>query len=157
MANDCYNTLEAPSDVIQDIANKYITKESGMKNFNFNLITPIPEENENWYKERIEKWGTSRYGYDVSCGDNYIMFDSAWCPPIPILSKLAELYKGHEISLSYDEPGNGFVGLATAEWQDGKVILVDECRDMTREDYIEMYGYDEETLNEMFGDEDENN
>jgi len=125
MANYCWNKLSAPKDVIKDIVNKYILEEDGVKYFEFNLIIPVVDNSESQdYRERdiyIEKWGTKYDGCDVYFEDDIICFATVNSPPIPIIGELAELYKGTEFSLSYEE--NDLAGEAWVEWYGDKYYL----------------------------------
>jgi Ferredoxin-like domain in Api92-like protein len=70
-----------------------------------------PEESEqlrvighsNWYDWCIANWGTKWNASDVDVSDDSeygyaeILFNTAWCAPIPIFRKLQELFPGLEI------------------------------------------------------------
>jgi hypothetical protein len=124
------------------ILKNYIREDGqGEKIFDFEQVVPVGDVPD-WYDQRIEKWGTKWVGYDLIIGGNVIDFCTAWSPPIQIIEKLAELHKDFEFQLEYYEPGMAFRGVATAKWQDGKVILDDQCRDMTEKDFEEL-GFDD--------------
>jgi hypothetical protein len=138
MPNHCFNSLIISGTALPVILDKYIRKDdNGGYLFDFEKIIPIGETDD-WYEQRIEKWGTKWIGYDVSTGGSAIDFYTAWSPPIPILKKLAELHKDHIFVLEYYEPGMAFRGRATAEWQDDGVLLEDSCWNMTEEDFKEL-------------------
>jgi hypothetical protein len=40
----------------------------------------------------------------------FIEFDTAWCPPTPVIDKLASLFPDHQFDLKYYEGGIGFCG-----------------------------------------------
>jgi hypothetical protein len=120
------------------IIQKYVKKdEKGENIFDFEQIEPI-EEVSDWYKQRLEKWGTKWVGYDLNIGESIIDFFTAWSPPVPIIKKLAEFHKDIVFRLEYNEPGNAFRGIATAKWENGEVMIEDKCWDMTEEDYEEL-------------------
>ena len=48
----------------------------------------------------------------------FIEFDTAWCPPLPVIEKLASTFSDHEFELKYYEGGIGFCG--HARWAEGK-------------------------------------
>jgi len=138
MPNHCCNTLIIDEDALPVMLEMYVRKdERGEDIFDFEKITPIGDIPD-WYNQRIEKWGTKWVGYDLIIGDSVIDFFTAWSPPIPIIQKLAEIHKDIEFRLEYFETGMAFRGVATAKWQDGEVLLDDDCWDMTDDDYKEL-------------------
>jgi len=125
-------------DTLPVILKNYVRKdERGEDIFDFEKIAPVGDIPD-WYRQRIEKWGTKWVGYDLYIGDSIIEFFTAWSPPIPIIKKLAELHKDISFSLEYFETGMAFRGYATAEWQDGEVVLDDQSWDMTDKDFEEL-------------------
>jgi hypothetical protein len=40
----------------------------------------------------------------------FLEFDTAWCPPLPVIEKLASMFSDHEFELKYYEGGIGFCG-----------------------------------------------
>ena len=48
----------------------------------------------------------------------FIEFDTAWCPPLPVIEKLASMFSDHDFELKYYEGGIGFCG--HARWSQGK-------------------------------------
>jgi len=138
MPNHCENTLVMSADTLSIIIENYIRKnEHGENIFDFELILPIGDVPD-WYEQRLEKWGTKWSGYDLNIGDSIISFFTAWSPPVPIIKKLAELHKDLVFRLEYYELGMAFRGTATAKWQDGEVLLDDECWNMTEKDFKEL-------------------
>jgi hypothetical protein len=120
------------------IIEKYIRKdEQGENVFDFERIVPVGDTPD-WLDQRIEQWGTKWIGYDLIIGDSTIDFFTAWSPPIPIIKKLAELHKDMVFTLEYYEPGMAFRGTATAKWENGTVLLTDDCWDMTGKDMKEL-------------------
>jgi hypothetical protein len=142
MPNHCCNTLITAVDAIPVILKNYIRKdERGDKIFDFERVEPVGDVPD-WYRERLDKWGTKWVGYDLIIGNGVIDFCTAWSPPLPIIAKLAELHKYFVFQLEYYEPGMAFRGVATAKWLDGEVSLEDRCWDMTEKDFSEL-GFDE--------------
>lgn len=79
-----------------------------------------------WYDFCVNEWGTK---WDVGGDDGYIDFDetsaqgsfqSAWAPPMGLMSKLEE--EGFTVKFMYYEPGMNFAGV----YQDG----YDECYEL---------------------------
>jgi Ferredoxin-like domain in Api92-like protein len=72
------------------------------------------------------KWPASRVklegpvtGYDGKTLEVVFHFDTAWCPPKPVIKKAAELYPALRFELRYYECGVGFHGLVC--YSDGEV------------------------------------
>jgi hypothetical protein len=138
MPNHCCNSLTVSEEMVQTITEKYIGEyENGDKFFDFDRIEPVGDVPDAYEQHKI-KWGTKWEGYDLNIGESTIDFFTAWSPPVPIIKKLAELHKDTVFRLEYFESGEKFRGIATAEWQDGEVSLVDECWDMTEKDFEEL-------------------
>jgi hypothetical protein len=156
MPNHCLNTLILSATALPVILSNYIGRDpSGEKTFDFERIVPIGDVPD-WYEQRIEKWGTKWTGYNLSIGESRIDFYTAWSPPVPIIRKLAELYQDTIFRLEYDEPGMGFRGVAVAKWQNGRVLLEDNCRDITGEDREKAaLNINYENLFEVWGDFDD--
>lgn len=74
------------------------------------------------YQWCITNWGTKWGAYDTYLVDRtpelaVIEFNSAWSPPSPVVSKLAEFFPNLSITLEYEEPGCDFSG--REEYADG--------------------------------------
>ena len=148
MPNHCCNSLIMSEDTLPVILEKYIGKNKHDDDiFDFERIIPIGDVPD-WYHQRCEKWGTKWIGYDLNVGESIMDFYTAWSPPVPIISKLAELHKELSFRLEYYEPGVGFRGVATAKWQDGEVLLDDQCWYMTKKDFEELGFIEAEVSNE---------
>lgn len=138
MPNHCCNTLIMSADTLPVILKNYVKKdEQGENIFDFEKITPVGDKPDS-YEQRLEKWGTKWPGYDLNIGDSVLDFFTAWSPPIPIIKKLAELHKDLSFRLEYYETGMAFRGYAVADWQDGEVLLDEQCWDMTEKDFEEL-------------------
>lgn len=146
MPNHCSNTLYVPKEFMPVLLEKYVKKDECNNDiFDFEAVVPIgnPETTSDWYKQRIEKWGTKWEGYDLCISQTGIDFMTAWSPPIPIIKELAGLYKEVSFRLEYFEGGVGFRGEYTARWNGEEIIENDDCWEMTREDFEELGLLDE--------------
>ena len=138
MPNHCFNSLFISEDALPVIIRNYISEdEKGERIFDFERIEPIGKIPD-WYKNRIEKWGTRSLGYDLNIGESVIDFFTAWSPPVYVIKKLAELYKDIDFRLEYYETGLAFRGVATAKWKDSGVVFEDNYWDMTPSDFEEL-------------------
>jgi len=138
MPNHCCNTLVISADAMPIILKNYIGEDkNGEKIFDFERIEPIGDVPD-WYKQRIEKWGTKWVGYDLNIDETIMDFFTAWSPPVPIIKKLAELHKDFVFRLEYYETGMAFRGIYTASWNDGEVLVEDDYWDMTDKDFEEL-------------------
>jgi hypothetical protein len=127
MANWCENILTVkPKNILTNIFTQYVCKTDTSKNnfFDFQKIIPIDisDQNENWYKECYEKWGTKWCPDNIICNDSYLSFATAWTPPIPIVRKLAELYPDAQFTLEYNEPEMEIHGIYSIKTEEGRVI-----------------------------------
>ena len=138
MPNHCCNTLIISKPIMPLIVKKYIRKdENGEDIFDFDRIIPvggIPD----WYKQRLDLWGTRSIGYDLNIGENIIDFFTAWSPPVFIIRKLAELHKKTVFRLEYYELGMAFRGTAVAKWKKGETLFEDRCWQITEKDLIDL-------------------
>jgi len=142
MPNHCFNSLSMSEGDLSAIVKNYVREdEKGELIFDFEKIEPIGNVPD-WYEQRMNKWGTKWIGYDLNIGGSILDFYTAWSPPVPIIKKLAELHKDIAFRLEYYELGCAFRGVATAEWQDGEVLLDDQCWEITEKD-LEELGFSE--------------
>ena len=138
MPNHCCNTLILDADPLSLIVKKYVKKDERNEYIlDFELIEPVGNVNDS-YEQRLYRWGTPWVGYDLSIGETTIDFFTAWTPPTPIVKKLAELHKDYVFKLEYYEAGCTFRGFAIARWDDGEVLLQDNCWEMTEDDFKEL-------------------
>ena len=68
-----------------------------------------------WWDWRVQNWGTkwNSSECEVTIMDDEqveFTFNTAWCPPEPIIHKLRELYPDVSITAFYDEPGMELAG-----------------------------------------------
>ena len=68
----------------------------------------------NWYDWCVKNWGTKWNAYGVGkWKGNEISFQTAWCPPVPVISKMSEIYPEVDFILEYADEGGGFLGWTT--------------------------------------------
>lgn len=81
---------------------------------------------DNWYDWHVQNWGIK---WDIVADGDYdgctarYTFDAPWGPPIEWMRRTSELFPHLEFSMKYDEPGMGFMGVATSH--NGE--LADKC------------------------------
>jgi hypothetical protein len=78
-------------------------QDSNMKKFGF----------KDWYDWCNANWGTKWNSYDCQLGDETVSFQTAWAPPLPVITELAEK-TGKDWILRYSEQGMDFCGEFTA-------------------------------------------
>lgn len=118
MANICCNyiTITGNPEIIDIIAQDYIgyNKEKDSVEFNFGIMSPIPDDIQDDYYWRIENWGNKWDGSDCYidiCDDQiHLSIDTAWSPCDKWTYKLIELCPGVDIYHEYYEPGEGYIG-----------------------------------------------
>jgi hypothetical protein len=127
--------------------------------FDFDKVVPQPSNlGEGWYDWRVSNWGTKwnasdvmflndgdwSDSYDDTCwesGELTIMFNTAWSPPIPILTQLSQDNPKVTITHKFTEEGMAFYG--TYEYSNGDVDVVKEGsfdKGTSCEIYREYYG-----------------
>lgn len=61
-----------------------------------------------WYDWRRRFWGTKWNAMNFKTEDaDTVRFDTAWTPPLPVIEKLAEMFPGKEIELTWADEGIG--------------------------------------------------
>ena len=118
MANICCNyiTIQGNPEVLDIIAQDYIgyDKEKDSVEFNFGIMSPIPDDIQDDYHWRIENWGNKWDGSDCwidICDDQiFLNIETAWNPCDKWTYKLIELCPGVDIYHEYYEPGEGYIG-----------------------------------------------
>lgn len=96
-------------------------------------VSPIPENEEEKYAKLKDKYGAPnwydwrRMNWGVKWDANWtqvhedtdevwdISFDTAWCPPVQLIGKLAEMYPKLRFVLEFREEGMAFEGRTEAE------------------------------------------
>lgn len=168
MPNHCSNTLLAPESTkpFKKLLKDYLnTDENGEVTLSFQKIIPMPEELrsttsptptnidknlqaslikkygvDNWYDWAVKNWGTKWDSYDGYLSEDAISFQTAWSPPLPVITALAQKLKT-PLVLQYLEEGCGFVGEFHAA-ADGTTY--DECYDSVEEapqELLDKVGY----------------
>jgi hypothetical protein len=118
MANICCNyiTIQGSPEILDIIAQDYIgyDKEKDSVEFNFGIMSPIPDDIQDDYGWRINNWGNKWDGSDCYidiCDDQiYLNIETAWSPCDKWTYKLIELCPGVDIYHEYYEPGEGYIG-----------------------------------------------
>lgn len=93
---------------LEELGNAYI---SNIINYGF------PD----WYEWCNANWGT-KWEADHIAGspeEGYLVFDTAWNPPIGIVAKLFEIFPEEDIDWYYEEPGMDFAGNYTPDYEGG--------------------------------------
>jgi hypothetical protein len=108
--------------------------------FDFNKVVPMPP-NVDWYGWCVENWGTKWNASDVMfVGDNgttetyddsvwesgevIIIFQTAWSPPIPVMTQLSKDNPHVKIIHKFYETGSAFYG--TYSYIKGDIDIVEE-------------------------------
>jgi len=126
MPNWCTNTLTV-TGLEADIA-KF--REQGKpaaddpavsrSHLSLNKLYPLPEgEPDGGYAWCIEHWGT-KWDVEATLDSEYedyleYLFESAWSPPVAWLKKVSQDFPTLRFRLRYDEPGEGFMGIAVGQ------------------------------------------
>lgn len=111
MPNWCYNSVEVTPLTPENAKILEEATEVGL----LNTYVPIPsEDNENWYDDRCNAWGTK---WDIAeayveVNDNGLVmqFDTAWSPPIAGIQTISKAYPDATFYGEYSEPGMCFAG-----------------------------------------------
>lgn len=145
MPNWCFNNLSITVKTNKQLEKviQGITGNSEQE-LDFNRVIPMPEELRNtkspnkeneqemiakyghadWYSWSCSNWGTKWNASSVDLNLDtpqhiHIRFDTAWSPPYPVISKIAETFPFASIEFTWEEE-SGFWG--RAEYEDGAVI-----------------------------------
>jgi hypothetical protein len=143
MANICCNyiTITGDPEVLDIIAQDYIgyDKEKDIVEFNFGIMSPVPDDIQDDYYWRIENWGNKWDGSDCYtdiCDDQiYLSIETAWGPCDKWTYKLIELCPGANIYHEYYEPGEGFIGWIQHFENEGPEDYEDICYSYSSEAY----------------------
>ena len=60
--------------------------------FDFNKIIPEPENYADWYRWRVENWGTKWNVVDAEIIDDGFIYETAWAASLPVIKKFSELF-----------------------------------------------------------------
>jgi len=126
MPNWCINHLAVLGT--KDELKRFETMIKGPNGeIDFNKIVPYPARYKGYdgynsgggYEWCIENWGTKwnacRIEKEVYENHLFYIFETAWEPPLKIVSALNKEYPELEIELHYNECGNSFSGKITAK------------------------------------------
>ena len=171
MPNWCTNrlTIVGPDDKIDELLGKAKgpDQHGNEEIFTFQSFVPMPNivfrgnlslEDEqkypgekNWLGWCRKYWGTKWDCGEVTIedgteGGKVIYFNTAWSPPTPVMSKIAELFPELSIVHEFADEGWNFVGEHLFE--DGKLVLESICEDHKsehmREVMMELCGWEPE-------------
>lgn len=145
MPNWCSNRLfvSGPSEDVERMRREVRSSKDVV--FDLEMILPTPRDlmqGQGWYDWRVSNWGT-KWDVDdaqmerISSNELEYSFESAWSPPSSVIKALGVNFPSLKFSLSYDEPGAGFIGRLEIE---GGEVVKEECREMSEEEYNEIYG-----------------
>lgn len=143
MANVCVNyiTITGNPEVLNIIAQDYIgyDKEKDSVEFNFGIMSPIPDDIQNDYQWRIENWGNKWDGSDchIDIDDDqiHLSIETAWNPCDKWTYKLIELCPGVDIYHEYYEPGEGYIGWIQHFENEGPEDYEDVCYNFSSDCY----------------------
>ena len=171
MANVCCNyiTIQGNPEVLDIIAQDYIgyDKEKDSVEFNFGIMSPIPDDIQDDYHWRIENWGNKWDGSDCYidiCDDQiYLNIETAWSPCDKWTYKLIELCPGVDIYHEYYEPGEGYIGWIQHYENEGPEDYEEVCYSFTSNSYdywltvfekeYETFDWLSEHVEDLFDDE----
>jgi hypothetical protein len=128
MPNWCWNMLEVAGDEkqLQEFVEKSLV--SPEKNeihdatgFTFEGTLPRGDRKD-WYEWSISNWGTKWDACEPYINHNdkdyfSVNFESAWAPPIDWIKNIMKDFPDLSFILEYEEPGMGFGGRLTAEYE----------------------------------------
>lgn len=137
MPNWCYCNVSVnckDDDAIELFKNILYEYEDREGVLNFNKIIPVSDDSD--ISTRVEKWGTSGYGFFVELHYDDDKYDEVtlsiackWRPCNKIIQKLSEIHSNYEFLLQYtEEQGpNGFCGYDV--YKNGVEIISDYFQD----------------------------
>lgn len=135
MANICSNliSIKGDSELIKIVAKDYIgyNEEKDIVEFNFGLMSPIPNDIQDDYSWRINNWGNKWDGSDSYidiCDDEiFLNIETAWGPCDKWTYRLIELCPALDIYHEYYEGGEGFIGWIHHEENEGPEDFEETC------------------------------
>ena len=132
MSNDV--SIKASDGDLREFYSRHIVKVDGKQSFDFSTIVPIDMSDEdyhgtetrtmkngeeyrvggNWYEWNLEHWGTKWNSCNTDASDlvdnGVVSFQTAWCPPEPIMISLAKMYPTFHFEWTFlEEQGWGGV------------------------------------------------
>ena len=124
MPNWCSNNLEINGDE-QELDKLECLMATGEQEFDFNVISKSPE-GDDWFTWRMETWGTKLNAKEpaltrTSTTTMQARFDTAWSPPIPVITTLSGKFPRLNFQLKYQEEGLDFSGIVS--FKDGIMIF----------------------------------
>ena len=171
MANVCLNyiTITGEPEILDIIAHDYIgyNKEDGGIDFNFGIMSPVPQDIEDDYSWRLENWGNKWDGTDhyIDIYDDLISMEvsTAWSPCDKWIYKLIELCPGVNIYHEYYESGEGYIGWIQHYENEGPEEYEEVCYTFSSDSYnywltvfekeYETFDWLSEHVEDLFDDE----
>lgn len=119
-----YDTIEIDDETYAKLLDKYKDEASEMLKLGskvaHNIITYGCTD---WYEWRIENWGTKWNGSTVKWDEDdigwYVLMDTAWYVPFPIILKLSEMFPNKHMACMYSDETSEPCG--TALFCNGKI------------------------------------
>lgn len=127
-------SVKASDGDLREFYSRHIVKVDGKQSFDFSTIVPIDMSDEdyhgtetrtmkngeeyrvggNWYEWNLEHWGTKWNSCNTDASDlvdnGVVSFQTAWCPPEPIMISLAKMYPTFHFEWTFlEEQGWGGV------------------------------------------------
>lgn len=141
MPNWCENilTVSGPTYYVDRFVKKAKGEDNGREkdhedsDLSLDALMPLPaDKKDDWYDWRITNWGTkwdvnAKIVEEIVKGDQKLVtysFDSAWSPPVDLISSIVDDFVNLHFRLAYAEGGMGFVGIAEGDATDG---FMDAC------------------------------
>lgn len=77
---------------LKETISGYNEEEDIDMEIDFERIIPMPQDAD-WFHWRVDNWGTkwNAYEQEETIG-NKMIFNTAWCPPTPVIDKLATMF-----------------------------------------------------------------
>ena len=104
MANYVRNILRIDGENIEAVFDFVRSNDSV---FDFNKIIPEPENCADWYRWRVENWGTKWNAIDAENIDDGFNFDTAWAAPLSVIKNLSALFPKIKFNLTWSDEDAG--------------------------------------------------
>jgi len=126
MANNCWNWVKITGpketlDIIEERFKKYNDWQGTFTEFSrmvLGLESDVVPEHETIDEmfDRIYTYGTKWWDFELDGDDDWLQIsgDSAWSPPLGLLTKISEVFNV-KVEAEYEECGMDFAGFFTAE------------------------------------------
>lgn len=141
MPNWCSNilTVSGPTFYVDRFIDKAKSKaEDDPSPLSLESLLPVPaNKQDDWYNWCTANWGT-KWDVDAIITAEYVngdrksvtyRFDSAWSPPVELISSIVDDFVNLYFRLAYAEGGMGFIGVAEGDAVDGFMDWCEDCHD----------------------------